>query len=230
LGKIFAALFDGFALAVGFRDFRTPCDEPFSVAFDYGCEFVLHGSLRSDQRHPNYASILPRALYLPVLKAEVRETGVVVGTAPLGPVEEPLGFGDGEVVDAGVSLGHEAVGVELPELVAVRAEPLPGLIVRLVAEAHGHAVFLEAPKLFDEAVAGFACPLAREEGDDLVAAVDELGAVAPAAVDGIGERDFLRVASVPCVFGFADLFASGFESEGWEWGTLIFGHMLGASR
>ena len=45
------------------------------------------------------------------------------------PVELALRFGDREVVDAGMAQPHQAVGVELPVLVAIGAEPVAGHIV-----------------------------------------------------------------------------------------------------
>ena len=56
--------------------------------------------------------------------------------------------------------------VELPVLVAVGAEPLAGVVVPLVGEAHGDAVVGEGPELLDQPVVELALPLAGQEGDD----------------------------------------------------------------
>jgi len=40
------------------------------------------------------------------LQAEIGETGVIVRTAPGGPVKQFLGWCDGEIVDAGMARGH----------------------------------------------------------------------------------------------------------------------------
>jgi hypothetical protein len=139
----------------------------------------------------------------------------VVGWAgALGPEEFAVGGRDGEVVDAGFAAAHEALVVELPELVAEAAPPLAGGVVRLVDEADGHAVFSKAPEFLAQAVFVLASPLGGEELDDGVAAGDELVAVAPAAAGGVGEGDRVGVAGVPGVLGLADFEGRGFEGEG----------------
>src|SRR3984957_16019159 len=144
---------------------------------------------------------------------EVVEPGMVVGTAADGPVVEAVGVFDGEVVDAGEAPQHEAVRVELPVLVAVGAVPLAGVVVAFVGEPYGNAVSVERPQLLDETVVEFAIPLAGQEGDDLVGAFDELGAVPPVAVDGVGDCDFFGVAGVPGVLGQAYLLDGGLIRE-----------------
>src|SRR5690606_25987929 len=75
------------------------------------------------------------------LQAQLGESRVVGRPRPGAvPVEEPVGGVDRDVVDARVSLTHEAVLVELPVLVAVRAEPLAVDVVGLVDEPHGDPV------------------------------------------------------------------------------------------
>ena len=123
------------------------------------------------------------------LEPEIIEARMVVRANAGRPVEQALGLGDGEVVDAGVAGGHQAVGIELPVFIAVGAKPLAIGVVRFVGETDGDTVFAEGPQLFDESIVGFALPLAGKEVDDLFAALQELVAVAPAAVNGIRERD-----------------------------------------
>ena len=53
------------------------------------------------------------------LEAEIAQGWVIVRTPPEGPVVLTLLFGDLQVVDAGYSPLHQAVGIELPVLVAV---------------------------------------------------------------------------------------------------------------
>ena len=91
---------------------------------------------------------------------------MIIRPAPLRPAKFPLGFGDGEIVDAGVAGAHVAERVELPVLIAVRTKPVACVVVRLVGEAHGDAVFGERPQLFDQAILIFVRPLAREELDN----------------------------------------------------------------
>src|SRR5262245_53062596 len=69
-------------------------------------------------------------------QAEVAQARMVVGTAAERPVEFPLPLGDGQVVDAGEAAAHQAVGIELPVLVAVAAEPAPGIVAAPVRETH----------------------------------------------------------------------------------------------
>src|SRR5215475_5949546 len=92
--------------------------------------------------------------------------------APQRPVVLAVRFLDGQVVDAGQTKPHQALVVELPVLVAVRAEPVPRIIVPLVGETDGNAAPLEGPQLLDQAIVEFAGPLAGEEGDDLPASVE----------------------------------------------------------
>src|SRR5690242_20265356 len=108
---------------------------------------------------------------------------MTVGSAARRPMILAVGLADGKVVDAGESHPHQAVVVEFPVLVAVGAEPVLRVVVTLVGEAYGNAIRLESPHLLDEPVVQLPGPFSREEGDDLVAAVDEFGAVPPAGID-----------------------------------------------
>ena len=118
---------------------------------------------------------------------------MVVGAAAERPVELAVGFFDGEIVDAGVAMMHDAVLVEFPVLVSVGAIPVSGVVVALVSKADCDACAVEGPELFDETIVEFAAPLSCEECDDLLAAADELCAVSPLAIDGVGERDFFGI-------------------------------------
>ncbi len=51
------------------------------------------------------------------------------------------------------------------------------VVVPLVSEARGNAVFRECPHFLDEPVVDFFGPLAREESNDFVSPVDELRSV-----------------------------------------------------
>ena len=103
-------------------------------------------------------------------------------------MEETIVCGNGQVVDAGEAKAHEAVLVKLPIFIAIGAEPVAALVVVLVGKADSDAVLIEGPKLLDEPIVEFALPLTREKRHDLLAALEELGAIAPAAVGRIGER------------------------------------------
>src|SRR5260221_8025822 len=107
---------------------------------------------------------------------------MIVGPATGRPVILALAVRDAEIVDAGDAQPHQAVLVELPVLVAVAAIPVAAVVVPFIGEAHGDAVVAKRPDLFDQAVVQLLDPLAGQEGFDRLPALNELGAVAPAAV------------------------------------------------
>src|ERR1051326_278187 len=154
-------------------------------------------------------------------EAEIGESRVVIGTATQWPVEFALALGDRKVVDAGDAASHQTMLVELPILVAVGAEPVAGVVVPLVAKAHGDAVLAECPQFFDEPVVKLLGPFAGQELKDSLSSDQELGAVSPDRIQRVGERDSLRIARVPGVFRFAHLFDRGAGVEWWQrwsWG------------
>src|SRR5215210_4100050 len=111
--------------------------------------------------------------------------------------DAPLGLVYFVVVDRGITAPHEPVLVELPQLVAVRSPPLPLCIVTLVLEPYRDAVLREAPEVLLQPVVEFAPPLALQERDYLIAALEELVAVAPLRILGVSQCDLLWVACVP---------------------------------
>src|SRR5258706_16269948 len=120
---------------------------------------------------------------------------------------------DRKVVDAGDAQPHQAMRVELPILVTVAAEPVSAVVVRLVGEAHGDAVAMERPDLLDQAIVELPVPLARQERLDGLAPLQELGAISPAAVEGIGGRNKGRDAGVPSILPQANLLGGGRPPE-----------------
>src|SRR3954463_11493147 len=136
----------------------------------------------------------------------------------LGPGAEdaPVALLDRDVVDARLAAAHVALVVELPLLVAVAAPPLARGVAALVLEAHGDAIAGERPQVLAQRVVALALPLAGQERDDLGAAREELGAVAPDRVLGVGAGHPLGVARVPGVLGRLDLLAGGLLGE---WGN-----------
>jgi hypothetical protein len=64
--------------------------------------------------------------------------------------------------------------------------PLPGIVMPLILKPHRDMVAVERPEILDQAVFVLLRPFARKERDDGGAAFEKLGAVAPAAVLGIG--------------------------------------------
>mmetsp|Transcript_38117 Transcript_38117/g.91353 ORF Transcript_38117/g.91353 Transcript_38117/m.91353 type:complete len:205 (+) Transcript_38117:165-779(+) len=138
-------------------------------------------------------------------QAKVRERGVVIGAAAEGPAVEPVGLGDGDVVDRRVADRHQALRVELPVLVAVGAMPLTVLRVVLVCKAHGDAVLCVRPVLLDESVVQLLSPLALEERLHRGAAGEDLVAVAPLGVLCVRGRHLRRVTAVPTILRCANL-------------------------
>ena len=80
----------------------------------------------------------------------------------------------GQIVDALMSLCHEAICIELPVLIAVRAAPPSILTLRLVGETHGDVISVECPKFFDKAIFQLLSPLALQKLDDSLATTEEL--------------------------------------------------------
>jgi hypothetical protein len=128
----------------------------------------------------------------------------------------PVVLVDGNVVDAGLAPPHQAVLVELPQLVAVAAVPLVAVVVPLVLEADGDAVLAEVPQALAQRVVELLLPLGGEEVDNLGAAADEGVAVPPDRLFGVGQRDPVWISGVPGVFGGLDLHAGGRQVEGRE--------------
>jgi hypothetical protein len=108
---------------------------------------------------------------------------------------------DWRIVDARETACHQPMVVELLELVAVGAKPLASIIVPLVLETHGNAVFTNAPQLLREPVLELRRPLSPEERSNGVAASEKLRAVSPLGVFRTGQRDSLQIAAVPPVLG-----------------------------
>jgi hypothetical protein len=138
---------------------------------------------------------------------------MLVGAAAERPVVFALAFLDRKIVDAGDAKAHQAVLVELPVLVAVAAKPVAAVVVPFIGEAHGDAVVAEGPDFLDQAVVELAVPLTRQERLNGLATLKELGAVPPAAVGRVRERNASRIARVPRVLGHAHLLRGGFSAE-----------------
>src|SRR6188768_557358 len=126
---------------------------------------------------------------------------MIVGPASQLPPKPAVRFADYDVVDAGVTRPHQSQLVELPVLVAVRTEPVAGIVTPFVGKPHRDARAFEGPHLFDQAVFDFPGPFALQEFDDGGPAGEEFRAIAPRTVDGVCERHALRITRVPRVFG-----------------------------
>ena len=133
-------------------------------------------------------------------------------TLPL-PAKFAVFLANGQIVDAGVPEPHVAEFIKLPVLVPIRAEPLARVIVIFILETDGNAIATEGPQFFSQAVIQLPVPFAPEKFHHLRPAVHELGTVAPVGVFSVGERDPLRVATVPRVLGRLDFLARSFFSK-----------------
>ena len=131
------------------------------------------------------------------LQPKFAQPRMFVGPPAEGPMVLALARMDRKVVDARDTPPHQAALVELPVLVAVGAEPVARVVVPLVGEADGDPVLVLRPEFLDEPVIQFAGPLATEKGNYVRSPDEELGAVSPAAILGVGERYVFGVARVP---------------------------------
>lgn len=86
---------------------------------------------------------------------------------------------DRQVVNAGVSLAHQATVTKLPVLVAERSKPIAAVVVPLICKPDGNPVAVERPQFFDETVVELPPPLSCNKSNDCLPAIDELGAVTP---------------------------------------------------
>jgi hypothetical protein len=79
------------------------------------------------------------------LASPQRKVGAVLGFGP-GTEDPALVLADAAVVDRRLAAAHQAVAVELPQLVAVAAPPLALGVTALVLEADGNPVLAEGPQ------------------------------------------------------------------------------------
>jgi len=73
--------------------------------------------------------------------------------------------------------------------------------VPFVFKGDGDAVLAKSPERLLKTVIHLSRPFAAQEGYDFVAALEELGAVPPFRILGIGQHDAFRIARVPEIFG-----------------------------
>src|SRR5215467_5562314 len=139
------------------------------------------------------------------------------------PMELAFKFFDRSVVDAGVAIQHQAILGELPVFVAIRAKPASGIVVVFIGKAHRDAIVSECPEFFDQTIVEFPLPLTDQKFDDLVTALEDFGAIAPFAVESIGERHLVRIARVPRVLRSADL-SDGCLTREWRHWRAGLGH------
>src|SRR6516164_11835696 len=121
---------------------------------------------------------------------------------------------DRQIVDAGNAQTHQPVLVEFPVLVAIAAKPAAAIIMPLIGKTHCNTGPMKGPDFLDQAVIEFSGPFASQEGFDGLATLEELGAVPPAAIGGIAERNMGWIARVPCILGQARFLGGSLRSKG----------------
>src|ERR1700733_8228896 len=141
---------------------------------------------------------------------------MIVRTTAERPVIEAVLLFDRQIVDAGQTDSHQPIGVELPVLIAVRAEPASRILAPFVGEANGDTIVVKGPEFLDQPIVELAVPFAGQKRFDRRAPLKELRTVSPPGVFGIGERHARRVAGVPRVLGPARLLRRGFLIIGWQ--------------
>ena len=83
----------------------------------------------------------------------------------------------------------------------------------IILKAHRDAVAVERPEVLDQAVSCSFAHLRVRNATIAARPLKNFGAVAPAAVLGIGERHALGIARIPGVFGHARLLRGGLSGE-----------------
>src|SRR6266566_1575686 len=128
-----------------------------------------------------------------------------IGPAAKRPMIFSFRLLDWEIVDASVAKSHQTIVAKLPILIAVGAEPIPGVVVPFVSEAHGNAISGVRPELFDEPVVQLFRPFAFQKLDDFLPSTQKLRPVSPARIDCVSECNLFRIARIPSIFGQANL-------------------------
>src|ERR1700704_1151349 len=149
----------------------------------------------------DYPYLVCGRVVVTTLQSEIAESGMPIRTAPKRPMKFAIGLLDREIIDAREPQTHQAVFIEFPILVSVGAQPVAGVVMAFISEAHGDAISVMGPEFFDEPIVQFPAPLAFQECNDLLPSGRELGAVSPARIDGIRQRYFFGIARIPAVFG-----------------------------
>src|ERR1700693_2078432 len=105
---------------------------------------------------------------------------MLIQPAPWCPLILALRLLDWQIVDGSESQAHQPVLIELPILIAIRAKPIPRVIVPFIGKTHGDTVSLERPKLLDQPIVQLFRPFASEKRDDFLPPVHKFRAVSPA--------------------------------------------------
>src|SRR5215213_8780021 len=114
---------------------------------------------------------------------------MTIRSSPQRPLEGSLLRRDGVLVNRRMPVLHQPVRVEFPILIPIGSEPGAAIVVMLVCEPHSDPVSGKRPELLDQTVFELLRPFPGEERFDCRTTDDELRAVPPMAVDGIGQGD-----------------------------------------
>jgi len=129
-------------------------------------------------------------------------------------MELSLVLSDPKFIDACVSRMHQPFRVEFPVFIAIGPKPIAGVIVILIRKPDGNPVVQKCPEFLDKSVVQLSDPLPREQRDDLLTPVGELGSISPVRINGVCKGDFCRVSAVPAVFCQSNFLDRGFQSKG----------------
>src|ERR1700692_175376 len=118
---------------------------------------------------------------------------MVVRTATQRPVQQTVLRLYWAVVDGSVPESQQAIFIELPVLVPVRAKPVLCIVMPFVREAHRDAVVGKRPQFLDESIVQLTLPLPGVQAAAFFASRHKFRAVSPTAIDRIGERHLLQI-------------------------------------
>src|SRR3954468_2224455 len=130
---------------------------------------------------------------------------MIIRTPALWPVKQPFRLLDRKIIDRCISVVHDALTIELPVFVAIGTIPLTGVVTPFIGKANSNSAFRKRPKFLYQAILQLTTPFPFEEGDYLLASMDEFRAVSPVTVLRVCKGDLLGITCVPAVFSLADL-------------------------
>src|SRR5258708_31859577 len=80
---------------------------------------------------------------------------------------------------------------------------MTGVVVPLVLKPHGNPIAGKGPELLDQPIIEFSGPFPLQKGYNSRATLEEIGAISPTTVLGVGERDSRGIARIPRILGNA---------------------------
>src|SRR5215469_18285562 len=98
-----------------------------------------------------------------LLKSEIAQGWVIVGTATQRPMILALALLDWQIVYAGDPPTHQALLVEFPIFIAIAAEPIATVVMPFVSEPNRDAVLAKGPDFLNQAIVQLPVPFACQE-------------------------------------------------------------------